>query len=358
MICPRCHRTYDGAEKHCSFDGAELSDKPRIDHVQVGKTRHMGAILGDRFEIKGFLGQGGTSRVYLALDHRTQEPVALKLLEPPWAHDRVARERFMQEAEAAARIHHPGVARIIFVGQRGNGTPFIAMEFLYGETLRAFLTREVRMELDLLLPVLRELVATLEIAHLAGVIHRDVKPENVFLIGDLGEPYAVKLVDFGFAKLRDSTITAAGIAIGSVEYMAPEQCVTDTVDARTDVYGVGTLMFKAVTGRLPFADAPVEDILAHNLIAPAPRLITVADVDPFLSAVVEKCLRKDPHNRYASMGALLRDLDAVAEGHEPEAANVEAPPDDHYLPKGPFAQLAAKALYRRLNVPMPHDLTG
>ena len=357
MICPRCHRSYSGAETHCAFDGTELSASPRIDLLNAGKTRHMGAILGDRFEIRGFVGQGGTSRVYLAKDHRSGDPVAVKLLEPPWAHDRVAKERFMQEAEAAARIHHPGVARIIFVGERGNGTPYLAMEFLFGETLETYLKRNQTMEVELLLPVLRELASTLEIAHLAGVIHRDVKPENVFLLGETDEPYGVKLVDFGFAKLRDSTITAAGIAIGSVDYMAPEQCVTDAVDARTDVYGVGMLAFKAMSGRLPFQHAPVQDQLAHNLIAPAPRLVTSGDFDPYLSAVVERCLRKHPRNRYKDMGALLRDLDAIADGQEPEASTIEAPTEDVYIPQGPFAQLATKALYRRLNVPLPAALT-
>ena len=358
MICPRCHRSYAEAETRCTFDQAELSSTPRIDLLKAGRTRQLGAILGNRFEIRGFVGQGGTSRVYLALDHRNQEPVAVKMLEPPWAHDRVARERFMQEAQAASRIHHQGVARIIFVGQRGNGIPYLAMEFLYGETLDAFLKREGTMGLDLLLPVLKELTATLQIAHLAGVIHRDVKPENVFLLGEIGEPYAVKLVDFGFAKLRDSTITAAGIAMGSVEYMAPEQCVTDNVDSRTDVFGLGMLTYRALTGKLPFDQVPIQDQLAHNLIAPAPSLISVLEIDPFVSAFVDKCLRKSPHNRYQDMGEVLADLDALSDDREPDASSEEVPTEDIYIPQGPFAQLAAKALYRRLNVPMPGLLAG
>ncbi len=139
MICPRCHRTYPERETKCAYDGELLTNARRIDFVRAGRTRHIGAILGNRFQIRGFIGQGGTSRLYLAEDLESNEPVALKILEPPWAHDRVAQERFLQEARAISAIDHPGIVKIHFAGQRGDGTPYIAMEYLFGESLSAYL---------------------------------------------------------------------------------------------------------------------------------------------------------------------------------------------------------------------------
>ncbi|NUP10418.1 MAG: serine/threonine protein kinase [Polyangiaceae bacterium] len=357
MLCPRCHRTYPDTETRCHFDQEPLTNARRIDFVRAGRTRHIGAILGNRFQIRGFIGQGGTSRVYLAEDLQTQEPVALKILEPPWAHDKIARERFLQEARATSLIEHPGVVRIGFVGQRGDGTPYIAMEYLFGESLATYLERLDVMDVDVGIPVLRELASALDAAHAQGVIHRDVKPDNIFLLGEPGDPYAVKLVDFGFAKLRDSTITAAGTAIGSVGFMAPEQCVADNVDPRTDVYGLGVVAYRMFTGTLPFGEAPTEEVLGKHLAEPCiPPIELVPTFDANLSAVIAKCLRKDPAHRYDSMGALIADLDAASEGVRPRAADDVPDTEDRYEPRGPFARLVARALYRKIGLPMPSSL--
>jgi serine/threonine-protein kinase len=228
------------------------------------------------------------------------------------------------------------------------------MEYLFGESLATSLERQARMELDVGIPVLREVTLALQAAHDNGVIHRDVKPDNIFLLGEPGDPYGVKLVDFGFAKLRDATITAAGTAIGTVAFMAPEQCVTDAVDQRTDVYGVGVCAYRIITGKMPFDDVQTEELLARHLIAPPPPPTSlVADLDPMISAIVEKCLRKDPALRYESMAALRADLDAVMAGTEPSAARDEPQGMDMYVPSGPFSKLVARALYRKLGVPLP-----
>ncbi len=356
MICPRCHRTYPERETKCAYDGELLTNARRIDFVRAGRTRHIGAILGNRFQIRGFIGQGGTSRLYLAEDLESNEPVALKILEPPWAHDRVAQERFLQEARAISAIDHPGIVKIHFAGQRGDGTPYIAMEYLFGESLSAYLERSGTIDPDVGLPVLRSTALALQAAHARGVVHRDVKPDNIFLLGEPGDPYGVKLVDFGFAKLRDATITAAGVAIGTVAFMAPEQCVADTVDERTDVYGIGVVAFRMFTGVLPFGDSPPDDVLARHLIAPCPSATaTRPEIDPLLGFVIERCLKKAPENRYANMAELIDDLDALAEGREPTAGR-DSVHGDAYEPQGPFSRLVARALYRKLGVPMPASL--
>lgn len=355
MLCPRCHRVYAPGETHCKYDGTQLTSGRRIDHVRVQGTRQLGAILGNRYAVKGFIGRGGTARVYLAEDVKTGDPVAVKILDPPWAHDRIAQERFMREAEAARKVRHPGVVEILAVGSRGDGTPYIVMEYLFGETLAAALERAPRLEADIALPILREVARALEGAHEAGVLHRDVKPDNVFLLGEPGDPYGVKLVDFGFAKLRDATITAMGTAIGTAQFMAPEQCVADEADPRTDVYGFGVVAYRVLTGEMPFnATNETQDWLAWNLIAPPmPARTRLPTIDSDVEAFLDRCLRKDPANRYASMAEVIADLEALAHGQVPAAAHDEPPALDLYLPKTPFSKLVAKALYRRINVPPP-----
>jgi serine/threonine-protein kinase len=350
MLCPRCHRTYPSEEKHCGYDGAELTDARRVDIIAARQTRHLGAVIGGRYSIRGFIGQGGTARVYLVEDLQSGEPAALKLLEPPWSQDRVARERFAREAEAARAVEHPNVVQIHHVGVRSNGTPYLVMEYLHGESLASLLARESRLGVDIALPVFASVAEALVAAHAGGVLHRDLKPDNIFLVGEPGEPYGVKVVDFGLAKLRDATITAAGTAIGTAAFMSPEQCVADEADARSDVYGLGMTMFQVLTGSLPFeADAP-EDFLAHNLITePAAPSSLVPELGPDLDAVVRKCLRKDPSRRYSTMAELAGELDALLQERHPSAAAAEqVAGDDHYTPKTPFSVLVAKALRKRL----------
>jgi serine/threonine-protein kinase len=263
----------------------------------------------------------------------------------------------MREAEAARAIQHPGIVEIRHVGTRGDGAPFMVMEYLFGETLAASLERTGRMELDIALPVLREVSRALHAAHEAGVLHRDVKPDNIFLLGEPGEPYAVKLVDFGFAKLRDATITAAGTAVGTAQYMAPEQCVADEADPRTDVYALGVVAYRTLTGAMPFDATATEDWLAWNLVAPPiPARVRVADIDSDVEAFLEKCLRKDPDGRYASMGDVIAELEALAAGKPLLASHEEPPALDAYVPKTTFSKLVAKQLYKRVGVPAPATL--
>ncbi len=317
----------------------------------------MGAILGGRYAVRGFLGQGGLARVYLAEDAKTAEPVALKILEPPWAHDKVARDRFTKAAAAAQAIPHESLVRILAVTARGDGTPFVVMEHLFGESLGDYLRRNKVMDAEIGLPVLREVALALEAAHESGVVHRGLKPENIYLVGEPGEPYAVRVLDLGFGHLRDATVTTNGTVAGSANPVAPEQCVADEVDARTDVFALGLVMYHVFTGVPAFSAESPDELLARCLVAPhrPPRAVT-PDIDPNIEAIIDKCLRKDPGVRYESMAHLRADIEAVAEGYEPDAAMDTEPKGEVYQPRGMFSKLVAKALYRRLSVPPPSFL--
>jgi serine/threonine-protein kinase len=351
MFCPRCYRTYeDPRHRHCPADGAELCATSPLERLRSRPTAQRGAILDGRYAIQGFVGSGGMARVYLAEDLSEKQPVAVKILHRRRSFDVDAVRRFLREIEVASTIHHPNVIRVIDAGERRDGIPYIVMEFLFGETLGQLLSRDGAIEPAFALPLIKKAAIGLSVAHSAGIIHRDVKPDNLFLVGEKGDPYEVKVVDFGMAKLITSDLTSVGMVLGTLDYMAPEQALTDAVDARTDVYGLGVVMYRMLTGRIPFLTRDRTRLIAQHLFThpPRPREIRPS-LDPRVEAVVLKALRKNPANRYASMEALIHDLERLLaqrggalSGYRPPAA------PDVYQPRSTVAAAVAEALRDRL----------
>lgn len=359
MFCARCHREYDAVHRFCAYDGTQLIEAPRIELFRSRPSRHRGTVLGDRYEVRGYLGKGAMARVYLAEDRETGRPVAIKVLESAHMRTRRTRERFLREAKAAAMIGHPNIVKVLDAGQRSDGLPYLVMEYLFGESLGDFLRRDQRMDVDIGVPVLRHAASGLLAAHEAGIIHRDVKPDNIFLVGEPGDPYGVKVLDFGLAKIHaQSGLTVAGVAVGTVEYMAPEQVVADRADGRTDVYGLGVVMYRTFTGALPFPRTGDDDadLLARQLAAVPPRPSERFEgVDPAVEAVILKTLRKRPDNRYRTMADLIHDLDRLG-GPRRRRLIADAPleaPADVYRPRGAFARNATVHFYKRLGLPPP-----
>jgi len=358
MFCARCHREYDAAHRFCPYDGTALDLAPRIELFRCKSTRQQGAMLGDRYEVHGYLGKGAMARVYLAKDRQTGQPVAIKLLDPAHVRNGRTRERFLREARAAAMIVHPNIVKVFDVGERPDGAPYIVMEYLFGESLGDFLRRERGMELDIAVPVLRNAASGLAAAHRAGIVHRDVKPDNIFLVGEPGDPYAVKVLDFGLAKIHAQVgLTVTGFAVGTVEYMAPEQVVSDRHDPRTDVYALGVVMYRAFTGELPFprTDDDSEMLARHLIVSPPRPSERLEGLDPAVEAVILKAMRKRPDNRYASMEAFREDLDRlVGDRTDPLEANAPLPaPDDIFTPQGAFARNATIYFYKKLGMLPP-----
>jgi serine/threonine-protein kinase len=351
VFCPRCHRDFTGEHRFCPYDGETIVSASKLDYRRVGPTRELGAVMGDRYEVRGFVGKGAMAKVYLAEDRRTGDLVAIKLLDRVQARSEPARSRFFREARAAALLRHPNIVRILDVGIRDDGVPFLVLEFLFGESLGERLRRDGTLPPAVALPILRQAAAGLAAAHAGGVVHRDVKPDNVFLVGEPGDPYLVKLVDFGLARFADeSGFTQSGTVVGTMEYMAPEQILTERPDARTDVYGLGVVMYRVLAGALPITGADEAELLARQLVEPPPPL---AERDPALAGpldqVVRTALRKRPDNRHPSMAELLADLERVAEGASDEL--FAGPPHhepDMYVPTSSFARHAAQFFYRKL----------
>jgi serine/threonine-protein kinase len=348
MFCPRCHRSYENAAfRFCADDGAQLRNDSRFSHIRARPTRQIGAILDGRYEVKGLIGQGGMAHVYLAEDTRTKLPVAVKILKREIARDRVARERFLREIEVAAAIGHPNVVQVLDAGERPDGSPFIVLEFLHGESLGELLRRDDVVEPAFALPMMVRAASALAAAHKAGIVHRDVKPDNLFLLGEKGAPYSLKVVDFGMAKLEEAAqLSQAGMTLGTIAYIAPEQALADPVDARTDVYGLGVVMFRMLTGRLPFDVAEDARLIAHHLFVPPPRpRDLLPDLDPRIEAVILTATRKRPENRYPTMRAMLEDLERILGVRDGDVAPgpIRAAPD-LYRGVGPQARRAADVL--------------
>lgn len=266
-----------------------------------------GDVIGDRFEVTRKIAAGGMGSVLAAIDRRSGREVALKLMHRSLRGDDTMAERFRREASVLQAIDHPTIVAIEDAGALPDGTLFLALELLKGETLADRLGRLGPMRAEELLPVVRGLCGGLAAAHDAGVIHRDVKPANIFLpTRDAirratlsGETPVVKLVDFGIAKVfREERLTQTGLALGTLRYMAPEQLAGETPDARCDVYSLGVVLYEALAGESPFAGSgELVDAILHGA---ANRLGDVYDCGVAIEAVVMRAMARDASRRYAT----------------------------------------------------------
>ncbi|MDT0214846.1 Stk1 family PASTA domain-containing Ser/Thr kinase [Rothia sp. ARF10] len=289
----------------------------------------VGEILDGRYRVLERLADGGMASVYLAVDTRLDREVALKVMRPHLAQDEAFRSRFHREARSAARLSHPGVVAVFDQGE-DDGRMFLAMEYVPGQTLREVIQAEgaltPRAALDIMLPVLEALAA----AHRAGIIHRDVKPENVIL----REDGAVKVADFGLARAVTShTVTSSsGLLLGTVSYLSPEQVERGIADARSDVYAAGLVLFEMLTGSKAFDGDTAINVAYQHVHAGAPRLSSrVPDAPEILDELVAAATSRDPDGRPADAAAFAalvrtarRELSADELDDRPTAAEAGA----------------------------------
>lgn len=350
MQCPRCHRYLPADHHFCPYDGAETVDRVDSRHIASEPTKLANKLLKGRYRIRGFVGMGSMARVYLAQDQQSGYPVAIKVLEDPYREDPGVRERFQREARMASMIGHPSIVQIFDEGEREeDGAPFLAMEFLAGETVASFLERQGKMPIEMAIPALQQAASALGAAHRIGIIHRDVKAENLFLIGEPGSPYELKVVDFGLSKLPSSNLTAAGVVMGTPSTMAPEQVLSEPIDGRADIYALGTVAYRMLTGRQPFQDADDEiATLAHHVwTEPESPRKHAPELDPRVEQVIMTCLRKNPADRYASMEELAETLERVREAGPTMADPL--PPDVPYKTQSLVGQLVKASLGRAID---------
>ncbi|MGH7681079.1 MAG: protein kinase domain-containing protein, partial [Candidatus Eiseniibacteriota bacterium] len=291
----------------------------------------IGTALG-RYRILEPLGQGGMGRVFLAEDPSLHRRVAIKVLPPEFTHDKERRERLLHEARAASALNHPNIIVVYDLGE-SDGTLFVAMELVDGETLRQWARARPRAPLESL-GIMRQAIAALQVAHAAGLVHRDLKPENILVRGD----GILKILDFGLARSvspeEGMTATVPGTVMGTAPYMSPEQVLGRPAGPPSDLFSVGTILYELLTGRHPFAaESAVETM--HRILheSPDPPSKVNRALTPDFDFVLAKVLAKDPLRRHAS----ARDLDVDLETLEVACGPAPSPTADSGTTKGPRA---------------------
>jgi serine/threonine-protein kinase len=274
----------------------------------------VGDVVADRYCIEAFIGEGGMGTVYRAHHVRLPRVFALKLLKPALAADPDFVKRFLREAVTASRVIHPNVVNVTDYGQLPDGSTYIAMEHLEGVGLDEEVERLGHLSLERTLDILIQLADALDCCHGQGVLHRDLKTENVILCTVRGRRDVVKLVDFGIAKMLGAElgtwqVTQEGTVFGTPEYLSPEQAMDQDLDARSDLYALGIIAFELVTGRPPFTGRYTEVLKAHvRQQAPPPSSLAAEPLPPAFDALVATLLAKDPAHRFQSGGELLGEL--------------------------------------------------
>lgn len=280
--------------------------------------------LSDRYELGEILGFGGMSEVHLARDTRLHRDVAIKVLRADLARDPSFYLRFRREAQNAAALNHPAIVAVYDTGEAETPTgplPYIVMEYVDGVTLRDIVHNDGPMEPRRAIEVIADACQALNFSHQHGIIHRDVKPANI-MISNTG---AVKVMDFGIARaLADAnSVTQTAAVIGTAQYLSPEQASGNSVDARSDVYSLGCVLYEILTGEPPFVgDSPVAVAYQHVREDPVPPSERNPNISPELDAVVLKALAKNPDNRYQTAAEMRADLVRVHSGEQPDAPKV------------------------------------
>ncbi len=275
-------------------------------------------LLGGRYQVGELLGYGGMAEVHKGRDLRLGRDVAIKMLRTDLARDDTFQLRFRREAQNAASLNHPAIVAVYDTGEErgatGESLPYIVMEFVNGRTLKEVLAAEGRLMPRRALEITAEIAAALDFSHRHSIIHRDIKPGNVMLT----QTGQVKVMDFGIARALASgasTMTQTSAVIGTAQYLSPEQARGELVDARSDVYATGCVLYELLCGQPPFVgDSPVSVAYQHVREDPRPPSLLNRDVPPPVDAIVLKALAKNPLNRYQSAGEMRADLLRAAAG--------------------------------------------
>jgi predicted Ser/Thr protein kinase len=287
------------------------------------------AIANNRYQLRDLLGEGGMASVHLAHDTVLDRPVAIKTLHTELGREQAFRERFRREAQAVAKLTHTNIVSVFDTGEDnldGMTMPYIVMEYVEGRPLGSVLDEDVRqygaMPADKALKITADVLAALEISHEMGLVHRDIKPGNVMMT----KRGVVKVMDFGIARAMQSGVTSmtqTGMVVGTPQYLSPEQALGRGVDARSDLYSVGIMLFQLVTGRLPFdADSPLAIAYAHVQEEPVAASQINRSLPPAVDALIARALKKNPNERFPSAEAMRTECLRVAASFQAAAPSI------------------------------------
>ncbi|UJR86480.1 serine/threonine protein kinase [Sandaracinus amylolyticus] len=313
-LCTACGTRFSEPVAFCPHDGTptqELNDAPPPDPL-------LGRVIDGRYRVEKAIGEGGMGVVYLISHVVLGKRMALKVLRGDMAKDGDVVQRFMQEAQSATSIGHPNIIDISDFGRLPDGSVYFVMEFLDGTSLTHFIGTGGSIPMQTALHVIRQIASALDAAHARGIVHRDMKPDNVYLVKQGKDPHFVKVLDFGIAKVggASSKLTKTGMIFGTPHYMSPEQASGQSVDRRTDVYALGVIMYEMFTGKVPFDGDTFMGILSKHMFEQPlpPSQVQGTKGLGAVEDVILKSLAKKPEDRYQSMSELIDDLDKIAGG--------------------------------------------
>jgi serine/threonine protein kinase len=320
--CPKCGAEYPDTTTLCPADGVALE---KTDDSLLGQT------LAGKYRIEERLSAGGMGTVYRGTHVLMDKTVAVKVLRPSLAADEKIVARFSREARAASKISHPHALSVTDFGEAENGVVFLVMEYLSGMTLKEIISQDGPMPLPRAVELLRQIGGALDEAHGEGVVHRDLKSDNIMLLSSSGTDYA-KVLDFGIAKIKEPEgeynpgLTAPDLVIGTPQYMSPEQCSqSPDIDARSDIYSLGVILFEMLVGHVPFAGGSPTEIMLKHLQQSAPSVLDErSDVPEAVGRVVARAMEKRPEDRYETVGELVEDF-TIAAGMEPASVYSSGP---------------------------------
>ncbi len=310
--CPVCGKEYSNTSTLCPVDGEVLvnTSDPLI-----------GEALADKYLVEELIKTGGMGSVYRGKHVLMDKRVAIKVLRPSLAMDNDVVARFSREAKAASRISHPHAVNVTDFGESESGVVFLVMEYLDGQTLKEVIKREGAMSLERTIEIVRQVAGALDAAHEQGVIHRDLKSDNIMLSHTNGGDWA-KVLDFGIAKIqqpegvRDVDITAANLVIGTPQYMSPEQCSqSGPIDKRSDIYSFGIIIYEMLAGRVPFTgESPTVIMMKQVQDEPPPISEFRPDLPNGVAQIISRTLAKQPDDRFQSAGELSKALTEACAG--------------------------------------------
>jgi serine/threonine-protein kinase len=323
-FCPVCAREFPDNVKFCPNDGQTLKSRSASADL-------VGQVVADRYHILKKLGEGGMGAVYLGEHVKMGRKSAIKVMAASMSQDPDAISRFNREAANASRISHPNVCQIYDFGETPDGLIYLAMEYIEGQALKDVIEKEGALPPTRAAQILRQSADALQAAHDLGIVHRDIKPDNIMVVQGKDGTDIAKVVDFGIARAvggdePGQKVTKTGLVVGTPEYMSPEQLSGDKLDGRTDIYSLAMVLYRMLTGTLPFqADSAQELMIKRLTDEPVPLEVSRPDLQfpPKLQLVMNTALARDPNERYQSAAEFGRDTaDAVA-GLKPPQTRVD-----------------------------------